>query len=186
MKGFNTGIRGFYSPWIASPTQWTWVRANSWRYWRTGESGVLMDSWQGSLWGCRVWHDWATEQHHPPLERLGVWWSGALSLRTRAWWLRVCLEAIGTEDYCGSASGQSLPAALAADFWWCWVSRGPLCHSLCQPRATHGFQEPVLTSENLTSVRGCVCLSVHPAPASWESLRSLCLSLPAPALPCVL
>ena len=27
--------------WMASPTQWTWVWANSGRWWRTGKAGVL-------------------------------------------------------------------------------------------------------------------------------------------------
>ena len=27
--------------WMASPTQWTWVRANSGRWWRTGKPGML-------------------------------------------------------------------------------------------------------------------------------------------------
>ena len=34
------GHRG-WDDWMASSTQWTWVWANSWRQWRTGESGVL-------------------------------------------------------------------------------------------------------------------------------------------------
>ena len=37
--------------WMASPTQRTWVWANSRRWWRTGKPGV---------W--RVWHNWVTEQ----------------------------------------------------------------------------------------------------------------------------
>ena len=27
--------------WMASPTEWAWIRANSGRYWRTGKPGVL-------------------------------------------------------------------------------------------------------------------------------------------------
>ena len=38
-------------------TQWTWVWANSGRWWRTGRPGVLqLMGWQ------RVIHDWVTEQ----------------------------------------------------------------------------------------------------------------------------
>ena len=44
--------------WIASLTQWTWVWANSGRWWRTGKPGVLQ--FTGSQ---RVGHDWATVQH---------------------------------------------------------------------------------------------------------------------------
>ena len=36
-EGDNRG----WDVWIASPTQWTWVWANSRRSWRTGKSGVL-------------------------------------------------------------------------------------------------------------------------------------------------
>ena len=41
--------------WMASPTQWAWVWANSGRWWRTGKPGVLQS--MGSL---RVRHDWVT------------------------------------------------------------------------------------------------------------------------------
>ena len=42
---------------MASWTQWTWVWANSGRWWRTGKPGVLPSmGWQ------RVGHDWAIEQ----------------------------------------------------------------------------------------------------------------------------
>ena len=43
--------------WMASPTQWTWVWANSRRWWKTGRTGMLQS--KGSK---RVGHDWATEQ----------------------------------------------------------------------------------------------------------------------------
>ena len=42
---------------MASPTQWTWVQANSGRQWRTGSPGVLL--FRGLR---RVGHDWATKQ----------------------------------------------------------------------------------------------------------------------------
>ena len=42
--------------WMASPTQWTWVRVNSRSWWWTGRPGVLQ--FMGSQ---RVGHDWATE-----------------------------------------------------------------------------------------------------------------------------
>ena len=44
-------------PWMASPTQWTWVWASSGRQWRTGKPGMLQ-----SKGLQRVRHDWATEQ----------------------------------------------------------------------------------------------------------------------------
>ena len=43
--------------WMASPTQWTWVWANSGRQWRTGKPGVLQ-----SMGLQRVGHDLATEK----------------------------------------------------------------------------------------------------------------------------
>ena len=42
--------------WMASLTQWTWVWANSRRWWRTGKPGMLQ-----SLGSQRVGHDWVTE-----------------------------------------------------------------------------------------------------------------------------
>ena len=42
--------------WMVSPTQWTWVCANSGSWWWTGRSGVLQ-----SMGSQRVRHDWATE-----------------------------------------------------------------------------------------------------------------------------
>ena len=42
--------------WMASLTQWTWVQANSGRYWRTGKPGMLQ-----SMGSQRVGHRWATE-----------------------------------------------------------------------------------------------------------------------------
>ena len=38
-------------------TQWTWIWANSQRWWRTGKSGMLQ-----SMEPQRVGHDWAAEQ----------------------------------------------------------------------------------------------------------------------------
>ena len=43
--------------WMSSQTQWTWVWANSGRWWRTGKPGVLQ-----SMGSQRAGHDWATEQ----------------------------------------------------------------------------------------------------------------------------
>ena len=54
------GGRG-WDGWMASPTQWTWVWANSGRQWRTGKPGVLQST--GSQ---RVTHDWATEREVRP------------------------------------------------------------------------------------------------------------------------
>ena len=42
--------------WMASPTQWTWIRVNSRSWWWTGRPGMLQST--GSQ---RVGHDWVTE-----------------------------------------------------------------------------------------------------------------------------
>ena len=49
-------VRG-WDGWMASPTQWTWVWANSRRWWRIGKPGMLQ-----SMGSQRVGHNWATEQ----------------------------------------------------------------------------------------------------------------------------
>ena len=53
--GGEGGDRG-WDIWVASPTQWTWVWANSRRWWRTGKPGLLQFKSQ------RVRHGWVTEQ----------------------------------------------------------------------------------------------------------------------------
>ena len=58
MGGKNSYLLGRgWDGWTASPTQWTWVWANSRRYWRTEKPGVLQ-----SMGLQRFGHDWATEQ----------------------------------------------------------------------------------------------------------------------------
>ena len=57
---------------VASPTQWTWVWANSRRYWRTGKPGMLQ------FMGLRrVRHNLATEQQHGKCQSVvascGLW-----------------------------------------------------------------------------------------------------------------
>ena len=48
--------------WLDGSTgQWTWVWANSRRWWRTGDPGVLQ-----SMRSQRVRHNWATEQQQQP------------------------------------------------------------------------------------------------------------------------
>ena len=52
-EGDNRGCDG----WMASLTQWTWVWANSGRWWWTGRPGGLQ-----SMGSQRVQHNWANEQ----------------------------------------------------------------------------------------------------------------------------
>ena len=53
------GRRRGWDSWMASPTQWTWVWANSRRWWRTEEPGVLQ-----SMGSQRIRQDLVTEQQH--------------------------------------------------------------------------------------------------------------------------
>ena len=55
-EGGDRGLDG----WMASMIQWTWVWANSWRWWRTDKPGVLQ-----SMGLQRVRHNLATEQQQP-------------------------------------------------------------------------------------------------------------------------
>ena len=59
------GDRG-WDGWMASPTQWRWVWANSGRQWRTGKPGVLQ-----SMESQRVRHDLATEHQQEAEEPCG-------------------------------------------------------------------------------------------------------------------
>ena len=62
--GGKGDVRG-WDGWMASPTQWTWVWANSRRQWRTGKPGVLQFmGWQ------RVRHNSVTEQQQQAPQNL--------------------------------------------------------------------------------------------------------------------
>ena len=50
-EGSNRGWDG----WMTSSTQWTWVWANSRRWWRTGKPGVLQSMWSQSRRRLRDW-----------------------------------------------------------------------------------------------------------------------------------
>ena len=54
--GGEVSDRG-WGGWMASPTKWTCIWANSRRWWKTGKPGVLQ-----SMGSQRVGHNWATEQ----------------------------------------------------------------------------------------------------------------------------
>ena len=56
------GDRG-WDGWMASPTQWTWVWANSRRWWRTEKTGMPQ-----SMGLQTVGHNWATEQRQKGLQ----------------------------------------------------------------------------------------------------------------------
>ena len=41
IEGKRRGDSRGWDGWMASPTEWTWVWASSWRWWRTGKPGML-------------------------------------------------------------------------------------------------------------------------------------------------
>lgn len=55
------------------------------------------------------------------------------------------------------------------------------CHSPCQPRATRGFQEPVLTSENLI----CEGVGVSLCPSCTCLMRVTEIIVPQPSCACL-
>ena len=59
LKAGGEGDDRRWDGWMASPTQWTWVWANSRRWWRTGKPGVLQ-----SIGLQRVGHDWAMNKNN--------------------------------------------------------------------------------------------------------------------------
>ena len=56
LRAGGEGDKRGWDGWMASPTQWTWVWADSGRWWWTGKPGVLQ-----SMGSQRVRHDWVTE-----------------------------------------------------------------------------------------------------------------------------
>ena len=56
LRAGEMGDRG-WDGWMVSSTQWTWVWANSGRWWRIEKPGMLQ-----SVGLQRVGHNWATEQ----------------------------------------------------------------------------------------------------------------------------
>ena len=64
-KDWRQEEKGMTDGWMASPTQWTWVRASSGRWWRPGKPGVLQ-----SMVSQSVRHDWVAEQEEAK-SRLG-------------------------------------------------------------------------------------------------------------------
>ena len=56
LKAGGEGDNGGWDGWMASLTQWTWVRVNSRSCWWTGRPGVLQ-----AMGSQRVGHDWVSE-----------------------------------------------------------------------------------------------------------------------------
>ena len=66
--GGEGGGRG-WDGWMASPTGWTWVWANSGTYWRTGKPGVLQ-----SVGSQRVEHELVADQQHIVKQAVFIVW----------------------------------------------------------------------------------------------------------------
>ena len=88
--------------WMASSTQQTWVWANSGRWWRTVEPGMLWSmGWQ------RVRNDWATEQQQNPAN-----WLNLFTEKYVAKSLQSCPTLCDPRD--GSPPGSPVPGILQA------------------------------------------------------------------------
>ena len=70
MKARGEGDDNRWDGWMASLTWWTWLWANSGRWWRTGKPGVLQ-----SMGSKRVIHDWVTEQQQQQQQqqKINIW-----------------------------------------------------------------------------------------------------------------
>ena len=75
LKAGGEGGDRRWDNWMKSPTQWTWVWANSERWWRTGKSGMLQS--MGSQW---VRHYWVTDHHHHQRSRMDLKSEGSLQV----------------------------------------------------------------------------------------------------------
>ena len=80
LKAGGEGDDRGWDGWMATWTQWTWVWANSRRWWRIGKPGVLQ-----FMESQRVGHDWVTEQ---PYNTFYIVWFGSIfaqSSRKNSW-----------------------------------------------------------------------------------------------------
>ena len=111
--GGEGGNRG-QDDWMASLTQWTWVCANSGRYWRTGKPGVLQSmgaaecraqlSNQATITtkspGLRAWVDVRRER------KWGVFFSKESCIK-KLFTARLCLSTKRNGKWCLSLEGRA-------------------------------------------------------------------------------
>ena len=124
-EGSNRGWDG----WMASPTQWTWVWANSGRWWRTGKPGVLQ--FMGLQ---RVRHDWANELNWCTWNSITLaTWCEELTHWKRPWcWER--LRAGGEGDDRGwdgwmASLTQWMCIWVRSESWW-WTGKPGVVQSM--------------------------------------------------------
>ena len=67
-KDWRQEEKGLTEDEMASLTQWTWLWANSRKWWRTGKPSMLQ-----FMWLQRIRHDLATEQHTPVIFSLHLY-----------------------------------------------------------------------------------------------------------------
>ena len=131
MKAGAEGSDRGWDDWTASRTHWTWIWANSGRYWRTGKPGVLQ-----SMGSQRVRHDLATKQQQNPhsnpvrqeplshpFHRWGIGSGGSLLVnQPRA---RIQTHPSGplflATMLCGCPQGQVMGNTCQG--WWKWNNR---------------------------------------------------------------
>ena len=129
MLGKSAGGEGDdrgWDGWMASPTRWTWVWANSRRRWRTGKPGVLP-----SMGLQRIGHNWATEQQQREKTNLQVHdtWGMSWFFLHRKWpeEMRSVVKYKTLEPSLAAAYPLSFfrKVLLFIYFWLCWVFAAP-------------------------------------------------------------
>ena len=105
LKTGREGDNRRWDGWMASPTQWTWVWANSGRWWRTGEPGVL------GVAKNQIWlNDWATKTVYTGVELLGHMVHSTFNFLRNGLFSKVAvLFYIITNNIWGASSSTSLP-----------------------------------------------------------------------------
>ena len=93
---------------MASPTQWTWVWANSGRQWRTGKPSVLQ-----SMGSQRVGHDWATKLN----------WSNTVQCIWKIWEHREDFRGVWSQCLLTHETNHSISSSVG----WIMDLQGCLC-----------------------------------------------------------
>ena len=84
LKAKGKGNERGWDGWMATLIQWTWVWANSGRWWRTGKPVELQ-----SMRSQRVRHDWATEQEQSAKKKNEQGEARAVTGDEALYWIRL-------------------------------------------------------------------------------------------------